>query len=323
MNKRPEFENLPFGKDDDPAYSAWGLYGKDDQIGTLNLLTPKKVHQAMGEVHFGIQINLSLPLTMPRQPLNPTRKPLLRTKTNKGYANDDSIEINTQSSSHWDGLQHVGYHYLSKDKPVRFYNDLPLDKLGIDRMANRGGINSRGILLDYAKWSEDVLNQPVLPFTRQTISVNDLEAVLAWQNNTQIQPGDILLLRTGWTKAYHALSTNEQMELGLRQGEERKHIGVEQSKEMLKWHWDKALSAVATDTMAYEAWPPEPLNPKEQICLHEIFLSGWGMPIGETWDLEKLSEECWKKEKFSFLLISQPLNLPNGVASPSNAIAVL
>ena len=178
------------------------------------------------------------------------------------------------------------------------------------------------MLLDYAKWTKEVLKQSIQPFTRQTISVNELDTVLAWQNNTQIYPGDILLLRTGWTQAYHSLPADEQVKLGLRQGEERTHIGVEQSDEMVRWHWNKNLSAIATDTMAYEAWPPKPISSTEHVCLHEVFLSGWGMPIGETWDLEMLSEECWKRNKFSFLLISQPLYLLNGVASPSNAIAI-
>lgn len=322
MNERPKFEELPLGKDD-PPYSAWGLFGKEDRLGTLNLLCPDKVQHAMKGVEFGVQINLSLPLNTPRQPLNPTRKPLAHTKTNKGHANDDSIELNTQSSSHWDGLQHVGYHYLLKDRPARYYNDLPLHKLGIEEMAKGGGIITRGVLLDYSKWSNQVLKQSVDPFVRQTISVDDLNAVLAWQSNTQIHPGDILLLRTGWTRAYHSLSDDEQTKLGLRQGEQRTHIGVEQSEEMLRWHWNKNLSAVATDTMAYEAWPPKSITSTEHVCLHEVFLSGWGMPIGETWDLERLSEECWKKDKFNFLLVSQPLHLPNGVASPSNAVAIL
>lgn len=56
--------------------------------------------------------------------------------------------------------------------------------------------------------------------------------------------------------------------------------------------------------------------------LHEIFLSGWAMPIGETFDLEKLAKHCKEQDRYTFFLSSQPLNLPGGVASPPNVMAI-
>lgn len=47
------------------------------------------------------------------------------------------------------------------------------------------------------------------------------------------------------------------------------------------------------------------------------------MPIGELWDLEALAAECQNQNKWTFLLTSAPLNVPGGVASPPNAIAIL
>jgi hypothetical protein len=48
-----------------------------------------------------------------------------------------------------------------------------------------------------------------------------------------------------------------------------------------------------------------------------------GIPIGELWDLEALSETCAKLKKWSFLVTSAPLNVYGGIASPANAVAVL
>ena len=48
--------------------------------------------------------------------------------------------------------------------------------------------------------------------------------------------------------------------------------------------------------------------------LHEILLSGWGMPIGELFDLEKLSEHCKKAKRWSFFVTSEVCNVPGGVA---------
>jgi kynurenine formamidase len=129
--------------------------------------------------------------------------------------------------------------------------------------------------------------------------------------------GDILIIRTGWTAAYSKLTTEEKERLGGR--DDRASIGVEASEEAFRWHWEQQFAAVASDTVAYEAWPsPKPWG----VCMHEVLLSGWGMPIGECWDLEQLSETCRQLNRWTFLLTSQPLNLPGGVASPPNATAV-
>ena len=55
---------------------------------------------------------------------------------------------------------------------------------------------------------------------------------------------------------------------------------------------------------------------------HDYFLSLWGTPIGEFWDLEKLAETCKRLGRYSFLLTSVPLNIPGGVGSPPNALAI-
>ncbi len=46
--KLPGFNDLPLRKGD-PPHSAWGLYGKDDQLGTLNRLTDDVVLRAAKE----------------------------------------------------------------------------------------------------------------------------------------------------------------------------------------------------------------------------------------------------------------------------------
>lgn len=61
---RPTFDQLPLQKED-PPFSAWGLYGSDDQLGTLNLLTPDVVAQAAAEIKAGVRVGLALPLNVP------------------------------------------------------------------------------------------------------------------------------------------------------------------------------------------------------------------------------------------------------------------
>ncbi|KAH8894381.1 hypothetical protein GQ53DRAFT_859245 [Thozetella sp. PMI_491] len=316
---RPSFKDLPL-KPEDPKASAWGLWGPTDELGTLNLLTPEVVRAAATEIQDGQALPLNLPLDSPVLPMNPRRKPCSHNIIAKGYANDDEIVMNTQGSSHWDGLRH--YPYQNCDPP-KFYNGVSQDdisgeaaneKIGIQNAARRG-IAGRGVLLDWRSWA---LRQGIeySPFEAHPIPLSELKAV-AKEQGVDFHPGDILLVRSGWIDEYNKLSIAQKTDLAHR--EVRSFVGVEDSREMLEWHWDMQFAAVAGDTNAYEAWPP---SRSWEVSCHEVFLSGWGMPIGELWDLEALSEKCKELKRWSFFLTSCPLNIPKGVASPPNAMAI-
>ena len=90
----------------------------------------------------------------------------------------------------------------------------------------------------------------------------------------------------------------------------------------MEWHWDSGFAAVASDTVAYEAWP-SPRENAHGVSLHEVLLSGWGCPIGESFDLERLAERCRERRRWSFFFCSVPLNVERGVASPPGAVAIV
>jgi hypothetical protein len=53
----PTFDELPVDKTG-PELNAWGLYGKDDELGRLNLITPDVVKRGTETVQLGKVINL-------------------------------------------------------------------------------------------------------------------------------------------------------------------------------------------------------------------------------------------------------------------------
>ena len=102
--------------------------------------------------------------------------------------------------------------------------------------------------------------------------------------------------------------------------EVRSSCGVEATEASIRWHWDRAFAAVASDAVAYEAWP----SPRAWgVSLHEVFLAGWGMPIGESFDFEELALRCAELRRWTFMFLSMPMDIPGGVASPSGATAIL
>lgn len=177
-------------------------------------------------------------------------------------------------------------------------------------------ITGRGVLLDWYTWAQKN-NITIDHFSTHAIPLEQLLAV-AQQQKVLFQPGDILLIRTGWLSSYRKLSIDERAALPSRTV--RSSCGVEASEEMIRWHWDSAFAAVASDTVAYEAWPsPKPWG----VSMHEVLLSGWGTPIGESFDLEALAEKCAQRAKWTFMLVSVPLHVPAGVASPPGAVAIM
>ncbi|CAG8955269.1 hypothetical protein HYFRA_00011250 [Hymenoscyphus fraxineus] len=333
----PPFEALPL-REGDPYLSAWGLYGADDQLGALNRLSDEHVAQsAKEEILSGVRIGLDAPLD-------------LQTRSGKAFfgreifhqevvlkgprvVNDDVWVFNSQVSTQWDGLRHFAYQ-----KEGLFYNgttagdihgsslgegpvtcrtstrDPGTEVLGIQEMAKRG-IIGRAILLDYHSWR---LAQPTPreydPFASGSISLEELLAVAKAQG-TEIRFGDILFTRTGYKAV---LNTKTDQEVSTLKDVMPPHFGgVEQSEELVKWIWEH-FSAVAGDQPSFECWPSA--NPK--LLLHEVLLAGWGMPIGELFDLESLAEHCRKVGRWSFFLSSEVCHVTGGVASPPNAVAI-
>ena len=96
--------------------------------------------------------------------------------------------------------------------------------------------------------------------------------------------------------------------------------GIEGSDRTARWLWENHLAAVASDSPALEALPKAPGNESEFLHFH--MLAFFGMPIGEMWNLEGLADECAAGRALRFFLTSAPLNIPGGVGSPPNALAI-
>jgi hypothetical protein len=151
---------------------------------------------------------------------------------------------------------------------------------------------------------------------------------IAKEQNTTFQRGDILFVRIGVTKEWDLqMSRNDKTEYATTSNPQ--HAGVEGTEEMLRWIWDQGFAAVAGDAISFEVYPPKKSYARgegkpdvEGLVLHEFLLAGWGMPIGELFDLEELSRICREENRYEFFVASVPLNMPGGVSSPPNAVAL-
>ncbi|TXT07523.1 hypothetical protein VHUM_03243 [Vanrija humicola] len=320
MTTPPPFDDLPLARPG-PPFNAWGLYGADDELGRLNLITPEVVAAAGREVKDGIVVNLNAQGTRAGR-VSSLRWAALSRSIAKGYANDDHLSFNTQCSTQWDGFKHYPYQNYPEQGQHVHYNGMTYDearkpenkRLGIDNFT-RKPITSRAHLLDIPRHVAAHGGTLSHLDNSTPISVAMLDACAVAQG-VEFRPGDILLVYTGWNEAYARLSDEDKKGLAFRKV--NACIGVQTGEEAMRWHWDKGFAAVASDAMAYEAWPP-----LSRPSLHEVFLGGWGLPIGETFDLRALAAECARLGRWTFLFTSVALYVPGGIASPANAQAVL
>jgi hypothetical protein len=144
----------------------WGRWGKNDQIGTLNHVTPEDIVKAASLIRTGKVFALGIPLDRdgPQTGLfggrfNPIHQ-MLATGTdaiagrqdwnNIRYA-DDTIMLCVQGATHWDALGHVFY----EDKAYNGHDAKLIDAKGLNVLGiehSKSKMVGRGVLLDIARF---------------------------------------------------------------------------------------------------------------------------------------------------------------------------
>lgn len=293
---------------------AWNEFGPDDELGTINLLTPERMAAAMKSVREGRVFNLTLPLNLPSPPMF-GRKPFEHIIfSNNRHTQDDYVNaLYLQGSSQWDSLRHV------RAREFGFYGGRQAEdagesgnKLGIDKWVQHG-IIGRAVLVDVEHYLAKV-GTPLDPFSDATFDVDVVRAA-ADDQAVAFETGDILLLRTGWMRAYLNATPEHRAELA----DHRQWAGIRPDERTAKFLWDNHFAAIAADNPAIENAPGDP----SIGSLHRRVLPLMGLAMGELWIFEELAEYARTTANWCSCLVSIPLNIPNAVGSPANAIAVV
>jgi kynurenine formamidase len=298
-------------------YKNWGRWDKDDQLGTLNFITPSAVARAKSEIHSGRTFSLSIPLnsngpqTGVMKRFNPIHlmirhggDAVLAGMDKQIHSADDVVLLALQCGTHWDSLAHV-FHQ------GRLYNGYSISEVDGDG-AKKNSIDlasdkivGRGILLDIPKLKGKKWLDP-----SESITARDLELAVE-KEEVEIREGDIVLVRTGQMKIAKENGNWEQFM-------SREIPGLAVS--CLEWIAKHKIAAVAADNWAVEVVPYE----TETILLpiHILGIVYMGLTLGEVFDLEGLARDCAQDGRYSFFLSAQPLPFTAAVGSPVNPIAI-
>ncbi len=307
-----------------PELANWGRFGDLDELGTINLITSSAVLRGAACVRSGLTFTLNLPLDQPRHrqigrpPLE--RVALARNHPYKGMMlNDDYVVLATQGSTQWDALCHCGLVEDGVDGV--FYNGAGLDSVderghaqrnSIDALARRG-ITGRGVLLDAAR---HVAGGGTLPLPADHVIDERELLATADAQGVQIEQGDIVCVRTGWTEAYLDAPSDAVREAMVFAPDARVP-GI--SPDLAPLAHRQGWGAVAADNIAVEAGP---LPADSSRSAHIRMLRNLGLPFGELFWFAELSAAAAADRRWTFLFVAVPLRIPGGAGSPANAIAI-
>jgi kynurenine formamidase len=306
-------------------FRNWGRWGPDDEIGTLNFITPDVVKHAASLVRQGKVVSCALnfdtsgPQTGAFGRVNPIHS-MVATGTDHvagrqrlggfdtipfgwGFA-DDQVTMFLQCGTQWDGLGHIFHHgkmYGGRDAAL--VSSSGAARNGIEHYKDR--IVSRGVLLDIARFKGVDALQP-----GEAIYTEDLEACAARQR-VSIRPGDIVLIRTGDVgrrvreRSWGTFSAGDAPGLSFLTA---------------PWIHASQIAGLATDTWGAEVRPNE--LPGSFQPLHLVMVVNMGLLVGEIFDLEALGRDCAADGVYEFMFVAPPLPITRAVGSPINPQAI-
>jgi len=287
--------------------SNWNRWGKDDQKGTVNLITPAKAKQAASLVKAGLTVSLEHPLNTMRAEDN--GNPLTHTMTNTGenpvggaYAMDRyEISYHGYGHTHMDALGHAflngkmynGYPQSSVTKEGASKNDIA---------AFQAGVVTRGIIVDIPRLKGVPFLEP-----GQAIYPEDLDA---WEKKTGIKigSGDAVFVRTGrWARRAAKGPWNAGQTLaGL-------HVSV------VPWLKARDVAILGGDG-ASDVLPSQVEGVSQPV--HFLMLIALGSPLFDNCDLEAVADTAARLNRYEFMFSAAPLAVPGGTGSPINPIAI-
>lgn len=296
-------------------------WGKDDQLGAMNRLTPAKVLEATQLIEQGVIYDLGRVFEedMPLFDLTPgARKYTLSIPgaptwgplgENRLAWNEDYISGHlTQDGTQFDSLAHMGT-VLGKPgdlNAIHYYNGWTHAEIAGSRGFSRLGIENtvpiftRGILIDIAGHQGRMLERS------EEISVADLKAAMERQglSEADIRPGDALFYHTGWGslwKTDNAKFNSGTPGLSIAAGD---------------WVVERKVVLVGTDNWAVEAIPSP--DPKWFAPNHQKFLVENGIYIMENLDFSRLIAAG----VYEFAFVFSAIPLKGATGSPARPFAI-
>ncbi len=291
----------------------WGVWGAQDERGTLNYITPECVRNAVSLVRAGRTVSMAVPVNKVAGPDNPHPVAHYMTQAfdgasalgEPGFALDYFAgEIHGDCHTHIDALCHVSYK-------GRLYNDRPAAGVTArgpsfqDITTYAHGIVGRGVLLDIPRLRGVKWLKP-----GEAVTPDELKACEQAQG-VRLRQGDILVFRTGHHGRRLALGPwNNGYDGEGKAGLHPTAISLLYDRQVAAFFPDGDGETVPSgvDGVAYP--------------IHALQIAAMGMICADSLNLEDVSAVCAEERRWEFLVVAAPLRLPGGTGSFFNPIAI-
>jgi len=300
-------------------YRNWGKWGANDELGTLNYISPEKIVRAAALVRRGAIFSLAIPFDSagPQTGLGGRINPIHYMLQDGGdvasgaqdfipalrYC-DDAVTMPLQCATQWDALSHIYFDgKMYNDRGPELVNSNGARANSIDKL--KAKIVSRGVLLDIPRRRGRTWLEP-----GEAIYPDDLDGAAADAGVT-IERGDIVLIRTGQMAQVRAAGSWGAYAGGPAPG---------LSLTVADWLARTEIAGYATDTWGTEVIPNE--TPDVFQPLHCVAIVNMGMLVGEIFNLEELATDCAGDGVYEFLFVAPPLPITGAVGSPINPQAI-
>jgi len=283
----------------------WGRWGKDDQAGAVNLVTPEKRRAAAALVRSGRTVSLSRPFPKNPAPNNPNpAQHWMRSFSfpNGGGAAVDyyAISYHGLAATHLDALCHVwNEDGLWNGRDAGQITPMGARWGAIDNWSS--GIVTRGVLLDVPKFRGE-------PYVREgsPVTGDELQQVAAAQG-VRVEPGDAIAVYSG-REAY-----NRDGKTWGAAGQATP--GLHASCLFPIRDWDVAV-------LVWDMMDASPSGYETRWTVHAA-LPSFGVGLVDNALLEPLAQVCAEEGRYEFMLVLAPLVVQGGTGSPLNPIAIL
>ena len=323
LSKLPKFADLPVFEATG-EHHAWDVWGRDDEIGMVNMLTPERVQHAASLVRKGKVINVEPSKAIP-PPTSPN-KTVFEYHLNVGRTSRSDYVDHWPLHGGWahlDGLSHhryreFGYYGGRQEEDLAARHEIGIEKWG------HHGLVGRGVLVDVARYLDERGEFPDADH-RYYISTELIEATAAAHGVT-FEPGDFILLRTGWQRWYAGLSDAQKQTMDTTGGKESQRdidfIVLDRHMKTAEWLWDHRIVAVWADNGALESHSLGDPAEEGVGSNHRRMLVMMGIGIGEFFTFEDLSADCAADGVYEFMVTAKPVNYPGAAGSSANAYVI-
>lgn len=286
--------------------SNWGRWGKDDQLGTLNLITPAKRVQAAGLVKTGRAVSLAR--NVEKQAAADNNSPFQHTmlSTGKGegtqWVTDRfTVSYHGFAHTHMDALSHLVHQgKLYNGFAQSEISDAGVAKLSVHRVKH--GVFTRAILMDIPRLRGVKHLEPGTPIYPEELD--------AWENRAGVKvgAGDVILIRTGKWGRRDAQGAWD----GSKEGLAGLHVSC------VKWLRERDVAMLGSDA-AIDVIPSRVAGVPQPV--HLLALNAMGTPIFDNCDLEEVGRVAEELKRWEFLISAAPIPVEGGTGSPLNPIA--